>query len=228
MKQLNDGDKPRERLLSLGPESLSDAELLAIILRSGGTQSSALSLAQQLLRHFGGLPGLIKAGSAQLTNFKHVGIAKATGIMALSEITKRALIKSSVEKIVVEKPSDIYQAIKKDLYNKEKEYLFIISLDARNKIISKDLISIGTINETLISPREVFRQALLRNSTSIALAHNHPSGNSQPSREDIIITERMVKTGIEIGIPLLDHLIICNDSYTSLKSLGVLKKEVRQ
>ncbi len=128
----------------------------------------------------------------------------------------------------MEKPSDIYQAINKDLYNKEKEYLFIISLDARNKIISKDLISIGTINETLISPREVFRQALLRNSTSIALAHNHPSGNSQPSREDIIITERMVKTGIEIGIPLLDHLIICNDSYTSLKSLGVLKKEVRQ
>ncbi len=225
---LQSSEKPRERLLNYGESILSDAELLAIILRSGGVKGSSLSLASVLLKKFSGLNGVIFARYEELVGIKDVGPAKATSIKAISEIALRLNMDSKVKKFKLSGPRDVFVYMKKSIYKKEKEHLYVISLDSRNFAISADLVSVGTVNETLIHPREVFREAIYKNATYIILAHNHPSGDTSPSEEDIQVTHRLVETGKIIGIPLVDHVILSNDSYTSLKSKDLINKEDKQ
>jgi DNA repair protein RadC len=222
IKDLQNQEKPREKLVSRGAENLTDIELLAIIIRSGGKDKSAVSLARDLLIKFRDLKSLLSADIKELTSFKNIDLAKATSIKAVEELSKRYLYPTDSTDRYVKTPKDAYEIIKKDVFNKDQEYLFLLTLDVRNKLISKDLLSKGTINETLIHPREIFKKALAKNACSIILVHNHPSNNPDPSEEDIRVTRRIFKAGINIGIPLTDHLVVTNDNFVSMKAQNLI------
>ena len=191
LKTINRNDLPRERLAALGTEALSDIELLSIILGAGGKNESVFELSSKILSDLHGFKGLYKTDYYKLISFKNVGKAKAASIKAVCEISKRIFTEKELTKININKPKDVYESVKKFFYNKEKEHLYLISLDSRNRLISTDLISIGTVNETLVDPREIFKSALEKNAVSIILVHNHHSGDANPSEDDIKITERI-------------------------------------
>ena len=222
IQDLMDYDKPRERLLSAGAASLSDRELLAVVLRSGGKSGSVISLASTILSDLGGFKGLMTADIHQLLGYRDVGIAKAASIKALGEISLRVQSLEEIRKAKMQCPLDVFNLLRKDFYAKSKEYLYVVSLDARRYVISRSLISIGTVSETLIHPREIFMQALFKNAVSIVLAHNHPSGDPNPSFQDISITKRVARVGVVLGIPLVDHVIVANDQFVSMKASNYL------
>jgi DNA repair protein RadC len=223
IKDLQKEEKPREKLIEKEAENLTDIELLAIILRSGERNYSATELARDLLNTFGGIKGLLSADIEGLKNFKGIGTAKATSIKALEEISKRYLEPIKKPETYIKSPKDAYEIIRKDIINKNQEYLYLLSIDSRNKLISKDVISKGTVNETLIHPREIFRKAISKNACGIILIHNHPSNKCNPSDEDIKVTRRIYKAGIDIGIPLIDHLIVTDNDFTSMKAQSLFK-----
>ncbi|MEN9389634.1 MAG: hypothetical protein RLY61_718 [Candidatus Parcubacteria bacterium] len=212
---------PREKILNFGPSSLSDAELLSLVLRSGGRGTSVFRLAHHILQECNGLYGLSQLTSTKLQELKFIGSAKAACLLSLTELSLRITTPNSISSNVIASPDEVYKLLRKDMFAKKRECLYLISLDGRNKLIAKDLLSLGTINSTLVSPREVFRQALLRNATSIILAHNHPSQNLTPSSEDLLLTEQVAKIGLTLEIPLLDHVIITDSAFTSVKALNL-------
>ncbi len=223
IRDLNQNEKPREKLTKLGVSNLTDVELIALLLRSGGKNTSAIDLGRNLLDKFHGLSELAYVDLQQLTQIKFVGIAKASSLLATIEIGLR--VQTSVqneENPCIKRPEDAVNILKKDLFKKQKEHLYLISLNSRNKLIAKDLITVGTINETLLSPREVFKQAFLRNAASMILIHNHPSNDPTPSSEDIKITQKLCDVANEMVIPLLDHIIIADTSFISMKGTGLL------
>lgn len=222
IKDLQKEEKPREKLIEKGPEALTDIELLALIIRSGGKDVSATSLSRELILKFGSLKSVLLADIEQLKNFKNIDIAKATSIKAVEEMSKRYLTPFVEDARKIRSPKDVYDLIRRDIINKEEEYLFLICLDSRNRLISKEVISKGTINETLIHPREIFKKALNKNACSIILAHNHPSNESDPSDEDIKVTKRIFRVGIEMGIPLTDHLIVTSRDFMSMKAQNLI------
>lgn len=225
IKDLNKNDKPRERLEIHGANVLTDAELLALVLRSGGKHTSVLLLAQQILSTFDGFKGLLHTEIKELTNFKNIGYAKACSLKAACEIALRIRDNETQKPTeTINSPETIYKLIRKDFYAKSKEMLCVISLNIRNKVIAKDIVSVGSLNETIVHPREIFKLAMSKNAAAIILVHNHPSGDPTPSLEDIKITQRIYKAGLDIGISLIDHLIVTDTSYKSLKSLGLLLK----
>jgi len=214
-------DRPRERLQNLGGGALSDAELLSIILRSGGRNNSALVLAQKILKEFGGYRGLAEVSLQQLTGFKDVGEVKAVCVKALGEICLRMTDNTPPQRKIVNAPQIVFDIVRKEVYSQHKERLYLISLDTRNALIAKDLISMGTVNETLVHPREVFRQAIVRNAVSIILVHNHPSQDAAPSKSDILLTEQMAQAGLMIDIPLVDHVVVTDAAFVSMRSLNL-------
>jgi DNA repair protein RadC len=215
-------NKPRERLRNLGTQALSDAELLTIIIRTGGKQNSALDLSLHLLKKYKGFGGLISADLNELMCIKDLGFAKATCIKALGEITLRFSTEKAPLLPVITAPNDVYDLMKQDLYGKKQEHVYVLSLGARNELLSKNLIFTGTVNESIIHPREVFKTALLKSATSVILVHNHPSDNSMPSESDIVTTNKISKAGVILGIGLTDHIIVTSDGYTSMKKLNLL------
>jgi len=222
MKDLQKEEKPREKLIQKGAEGLTDVELLAIILRSGGRNDTAVDLSRELIKKFSGLNNLVLAEPEQLSEIKDIGIAKATSIKALGEIAKRISNAKTNSGRFIRKPQDVYDIIKSETSGKFEEHLYLISLDRKNKVISKDLISKGTLNETLIHPREVFKKALTKNASSIILVHNHPSEELTPSLEDVKVSKRIARTGMEIGVPLIDHLVVTDRGFTSMKAQNLL------
>lgn len=222
IKDLQNQEKPREKMISKGAENLTDIELIAIVLRSGGKNKSAVNLSRDMLTKFKGIKGLFSADIEELTSFKNVNLAKATSIKAVEELSKRYLYPANSRDKYIKTPKDAYEIIKGDIYNKDQEYLYLLTLDTRNKLISKDLVSKGTINETLIHPREIFKKALAKNACSIILIHNHPSNKPDPSDEDIRVTKRIFKAGVNIGIPLTDHLIVTNNDFVSMKAQNLM------
>jgi len=220
INSLNQSEKPREKLIKRGISNLTNEELLAIIIRSGGSSASAIEVARNLLKTHSNFKNISNLELEELLQFKEIGIAKATAIKAACEIGLRIGDKSeNVKKITT--PKDVYDVIYKELYGKQKEYLYIINLDNKNRPISKEIITIGTTNQALISSKDVYQKALAKNAASIILVHNHPSNDPTPSKEDIITTEMIAEAGLKIGIPLLDHLIFTDTNYTSLKSLNI-------
>ncbi len=215
----NTSDLPREKILNFGPSSLSDAELLSLVLRSGGRGTSVFKLAHYILQECNGLYGLSQLTSTKLQELKYIGSAKAACLLSLTELSLRITTPGTSSPAVIAAPDEVFKLLRNDLFAKKRECLYLISLDGRNKLIAKDLISLGTINSTLVSPREVYRQALLRNATSIILVHNHPSQNLTPSTEDLLLTEQVAKIGTTLEMPLLDHVIITDTAYTRIKAL---------
>ncbi|MCX7903548.1 MAG: DNA repair protein RadC [Caloramator sp.] len=216
IKDIPHDERPRERLIKFGPESLSNAELLAILLRTGTKEYSAINLAQSIISK-NGLDFLSNCTIEELSSIKGVGLAKAAQIKAAIELGKRLRGLRNSNKIKITSPRDVFNLIGEDMRYLKKEFLRIILLNTKNIVIDIKDISIGSLNSSIVHPREVFNEAIRKSSSSIIICHNHPSGDPEPSMEDINITKRLYEVGKLIGIELLDHIIIGDGCYISLK-----------
>lgn len=218
IKDLPISERPREKLYSYGVESLSNAELLAIIIRTGYGEKTAIDLAQTILNiDDKGLPFLTNVSLEQLTGIKGVGKCKAAQILAAIEIGKRISRWNAEDKVKVTSPMVIANLVMDDMRYLEKEHFNIALLDTKNQVIGIENISVGTLNASIVHPRDVFNMAIKRNANSIILLHNHPSGDPHPSNEDINITHRLAEVGNLVGIKVLDHIIIGDNRYISFK-----------
>ncbi|MCB2288719.1 DNA repair protein RadC [Clostridium sp. CS001] len=219
---LPQNERPREKLLRYGAETLSNNELLAIILRTGSKQENIINLCGRIISECGGLNGLLNSSAEEFTKIKGIGSAKATQLLAIIEISKRLRSFKSGEDYKITSPKDIAQYLMEEMRYLKKEYLKLIMLNTKNVIISIKDISIGNLNSSIVHPREVFYEAIKKCSASVVICHNHPSGDPTPSKEDINITTRLKECGKLLGIEVLDHVIIGNGTYVSLKEKGML------
>jgi DNA repair protein RadC len=214
-------ERPRERLQRLGPDALSSQELLALIIGRGVSKRSVLDIAHELLRRFGSVHGMSKASIEELSKIHGVGIAKAAQIKAAFELAKRQDLENDIPKFTVNNPETLVKAIRATIQDKAKEHFKLVLLNTRNKVTGIMPISVGTLNASLVHPREVFKEAIQGSASSVILVHNHPSDDLEPSEEDIKLTRRMVEAGKILGIEVLDHIIITRHDFLSLKSRGL-------
>ncbi len=222
IQDMNEDERPRERLLQYGVSALHNRELLAILLGTGTSGASALTTADEILRSKPGITSFHDIRLAELTAVKGVGTGKAATIMAAIEFGKRVHQKTSYEAVAVRDPEAVANLFAFDLRNKKKEEFWILLVDVKCKAFQKELISVGTLNQSLIHPREVFQIAIRQSARGIILVHNHPSGDPTPSPEDHQITERLVETGKIIGIDVMDHVVIGKDDYYSFRQYGMI------
>ena len=220
IKDLPKHKRPREKLSEKGAENLSDAELLAILIRTGRAGKSALDIARETLKKYP-LSKLLAVTKDGLTKIKGLGDTKAITIKAALELGSRAVGSFNDSLPILGSVRDTVAQLT-DLRGKQKEYFMVLYLNARKQLIHKDTISIGTLTETLVHPREVFEPAIRYFTSSIVLAHNHPSKNTEVSDEDIKLTERLIQSGTILDIEVLDHIIITDDGYISFKEKGLL------
>ena len=222
-----EADRPREKLLEHGPESLSDAELLAIILRTGdGTSGkTALDHARQLIKTFKNFRSLASVTTTELYNLKGVGPAKAAAVMAVMEISRRYATERFPQGKVFGASKDVFVHFHQRLWDRKKECFFILLLDSKNRAIKEERVSEGTLTSSLVHPREAFTPAVRDSAASLILVHNHPSGDPTPSREDEEITRRLVEGGKLLGIGVLDHIIIGQGGYYSFADEGRLRED---
>lgn len=213
-------ERPRERLISDGPESLSNHELLAILLRTGTKEESVLQLSNRLLQHFEGLRLLKDASVEEITTIKGIGMAKAVQIMASIELGRRIGKLQYEDRYVIRSPEDGANYVMEDMRFLSQEHFVCLYLNTKNQVIHRQTIFIGSLNASIVHPREVYKEAFRRSAASIIAIHNHPSGDPSPSKEDIEVTKRLVECGRIIGIELLDHLIIGEQKFVSLKEKG--------
>ncbi|UCH35159.1 MAG: DNA repair protein RadC [Armatimonadota bacterium] len=214
-------ERPRERLAHAGAEALSVPELLAIILRVGSSRGSAISLGNQLLKHFGSLRAVATATVAELSAVPGVGMAKAAQIKAAFELGKR-LATITNEKPVVNCPEVAAGLVMEDMRYQDKEHFKALLLDVRNRCIAVRPVSMGSLTSNVAHPREVFHEAVSHSAHSVIVAHNHPSGDPTPSEEDKALTRRLVEAGKVMGIEVLDHVIIGDGRWVSLKEKGLM------
>ena len=217
--------RPREKMIMQGEETLSNRELLAIILRTGhkGGKLNALNLADNLLERFSGLSGLSNASFCELMKEKGIGNAKACQIRASIEMAKRILDIDYYE-IAIKNSNDAYKCFRSILWEKEKECFAVLHLDTRHRVKGRYIVSTGTLDFCLCHPREIFSRAVKNNISAIIVAHNHPSGSLKPSKEDINSTNKLKQAGEIIGINILDHLIISNSGYFSFADKHLIPK----
>jgi DNA repair protein RadC len=215
-------ERPRERLHALGAEALSSLELLALIIGRGVAGKSAMHIAQDVLTRFGNVHAIANATIEELSRIKGIGLAKAAQMKAAFELGRRRDLAPEVGQYSIKDPGSLAKALRKSIQEKAKEHFKLVLLNTRNKIIGISTISVGTLNASLVHPREVFKDALAHNASSIILVHNHPSDDPDPSDDDLTVTRRLADAGRLMGIEVLDHIIITRDAYTSLKEKGLL------
>jgi DNA repair protein RadC len=216
-------ERPREKLLKYGAKSLTNSELIGILLRVGSNKDTAITLGQKILKeNEKGLLNLVNATPGSLNKFHGVSNAKAATILAAVELGKRISSTKASESFKITSPQDVSALVMEDMRYYKKEYFRIILLDTKNKVIDIITISIGSLNSSIVHPREVFLEAVKKSSASIILLHNHPSGEVQPSREDINITQRLIEAGDIMGIKVLDHIIIGDGTYLSFKEENII------
>jgi DNA repair protein RadC len=215
-------ERPRERFVTNGPQSLSNHELVAILLRTGTSQESVLQLSNRLLTHFEGLRLLKSASLEEITAIKGIGNAKAIQVLAAIELGRRIANLAYDDRYVIRSPEDGAKYMMNDMRFLSQEHFVCLYLNTKNQVIHKQTVFIGSLNASIVHPREVFKEGLKRSAASIIALHNHPSGDPAPSREDIEVTKRLVECGKIIGIELLDHLIIGENKFVSLKEKGYL------
>jgi DNA repair protein RadC len=218
---LAESERPRERLASFGAEAISNAELIAILLRSGVEGSNALQLAQKILLNLGGLSGLHRAAYEELCEEHGIGPAKAAQIKAAIELGRRLSIASIEDKPTIHSPEDAAALVQYEMGAFEREHLRVMILDTRNRVVKIVEVYRGSLNASLIRIGEVFRDAVRMNAASIIIIHNHPSGDPTPSPEDASVTHAIVEAGKLLDIEVLDHLIIGKNSFVSLKAKGL-------
>jgi DNA repair protein RadC len=213
------GERPRERLFKLGSEALSAQEILALILGRGIKGESVMMTSQKLLSRFGSLKGVVDASIEELIQTRGIGPAKAAQIKAALELIRRLEADFAEKpKPVIKSPGDMAALMRSKLKGKKKEHFWVLCLDTRNRLIGDKQVSIGSLDTSIVHPREVFKEAVSSSAASVIFVHNHPSGDPEPSKEDIELTKRLVKAGEIIGIDVLDHIIVCDKSYLSLKA----------
>ena len=214
-----DVDMPREKLERLGPEALRDEELLAILLRTGYEGRNVLEISRGIIKRYP-VNKLVEMDLKNLTTIKGIGQAKAAGLVAGFELAKRGLNQGIGIEPSITSPVDVLGFLT-DIKDRRKEYFVALFLNARNQVICREDVSIGSLNASLVHPREVFAPAVGSSAASVILAHNHPSGDVTPSREDIELTRRMVQAGEIMGIEVLDHLIVGAERFLSMKEANV-------
>lgn len=221
ISQLPLWERPREKIMEKGVESLSNAEILAVLLGSGNRKQSALFLAQELLTSLDkGLYQLEEMTIHELMEFPGIGPAKASRILCGLELSRRAKT-APASPMNVSSPGAVYSYMLTKMKNYQKEVFICLHLDSKNNILSEDVVSIGTLNRSLVHPREVFKKAVKNGAAAVLVVHNHPSGDPTPSAEDKQVTQRLKEVGDLLGIPLLDHIIIAREERFSFREAGI-------
>ncbi|MFC7684530.1 DNA repair protein RadC [Ureibacillus sp. GCM10028918] len=215
-------DRPRERLIRQGAQSLSNQELIAILLRTGTKQESVLTLANRVLNNFEKLHELKHATIEEIISIKGIGEAKAVQLLAAIELGRRLSQKQVDERFTIRSPQDAATFLMPEMSSLQQEHFVVLFLNVKNQVLHKQTIFIGSLNSSIVHPREIFREAVKRSAASIICSHNHPSGNATPSPEDIEVTKRLQEAGYIIGIELIDHVIIGDHQFISLKEKGYM------
>lgn len=222
LKEIPVEDRPTERLLALGAQALTNAELLAVLIRTGTRSENAVQLAQKILGTTEGLGFLSSSTTQELGSFKGIGRIKAAQIKASMELGRRMIYFRKDPRNKVVKPGDAVELLMEEMRYLKKEHLRVIFLNTKNRIIDINDLSIGCLSSSFVQPREIYSEAIRKSCASIIVCHNHPSGDPTPSNEDIQITKRLIEVGKLVGIELLDHLIFGDGDYISLKEKGII------
>lgn len=213
--------RPRERMAVGDANRLSDSELLAVLLRTGRRGLSAVELAEQVLLALGGLPGLATANFQALVAVPGVGLAKAAQVMAAVELARRLVRSGAENRPQIRTPADVYDLMGMELGRQDREQFVVLLLDVRHRLIRTCPVAVGNLTQVPAHPREVFKPAVQYSAASVVLVHNHPSGDPQPSREDVQLTLRLAAAGEVLGIEVLDHVVIGHGRYASLREMGL-------
>jgi DNA repair protein RadC len=217
VKEWPSSEQPREKLVQLGPEHLSNTELLAILLRVGVAGQDVVSLSNELLVRFDGVLGLSRAPLATMSEVKGIGAAKAVAIKAALELGRRLLLSEANERPQIRSPQDVASMLQLKMGLLQQEHLQVVLLNTKNFVVGTPTVYVGSLNASLIRTAEVFRDAVKENCAAIIVAHNHPSGDPTPSPEDVRVTRELVAAGKLLDIEVLDHLVIGHNRYISLK-----------
>jgi DNA repair protein RadC len=215
-------DRPRERLIQVGPDALSTQELLTLLISSGTSKRSASDIAHDILQRFTSLADLASRDVVELMSIHGMGAAKATTLCAAFELARRIQAEPFTERIVVSTPAVLAQTMIPRMRHLRTESFRVVLLNSANQVIREVCVSDGSLIAVLIHPREVFRLAIAESAASIIVAHNHPSGNTEPSGEDVAITKQLIEAGRIVDIKVLDHLIIAGNTYTSFVERGLM------
>lgn len=225
MKQIPISERPYEKFLSKGVQTLSDAELLAVILRTGSKSQDVVSLANTILRSIGEYPGLLvlhHLSMKELMEIDGIGTVKAIQILCIVELSRRMTKATREDGVHLLSPDAVASYYMEDMRHLATEQILLVMIDSKSKILAEKIISSGTVNASILAPREIFIHALKQGAVNIILLHNHPSGDPTPSVEDVSTTRRVKEAGLLIGIKLMDHIIIGDNKYVSLKEKGLL------
>ncbi len=222
IKELPANERPRERLQAYGVHALTTAELIAILIRTGSGERSAVSLGEFLLAEFGSIKGVAGASQEQLARVKGLGDVKAGQIQAAIEFGHRLALFTEGGRPAIGGPRDISNLLMPDLRYLKKEHLKSVLLDTKNRVLAIRTVSIGDLSSSIVHPREVYKDAVVASAASLIVAHNHPSGDPTPSAEDVAVTKRLISAGEIMGIDLLDHIVIGDGVFVSLKERGLI------
>ena len=222
MKAIAPHDRPREKLARFGAASLGDNELIAIVLGQGQARASALDLANTLLASAGGVEGLPRARQDDLVAVRGIGRARAAQVLAAVELGRRTLTRGGRERVQVTSPRAVAELLMPQYANRPVEQFGIVLLDTKHRILRTTVLSVGTLDSSVVHPREIFREAVAGGAAAIVLFHNHPSGDPEPSRDDRRLTERLIAAGLVMGIDVLDHIILGDARYFSFRERGTL------
>lgn len=225
VRDLPEDERPREKLLASGAASLSDVELLAILLRTGTRTQSVLHVAEEVLAKYRdrGLVSVVHMAPAELAEVKGIGQAKAATILAAVELGRRLASKAAEKFETIHGPEDVAAYAMPHFRYELREHFAVMLLDTKNHVLGMPTVSVGSLSASIVHPREVFRVAIQQAAASIILLHNHPSGDPSPSQEDIAVTEQLIKVGKIMDLPVLDHIIIGDNNFISLKEQGMVK-----
>ncbi len=217
VKDMPEGERPRERLQHYGAQALSTAELLAIILRTGVGGENVVHLAERLLARFDGLPGLAQASFAELCQVKGIGPVKVTQVKAALELGRRLLVAAPQERPLIQSPADVAHLVGSEMAFLPQEEFWVLHLDTRNRVMRVQRLYRGSLNQATVRVAEVYRDAVRNNAAAIIVVHNHPSGDPTPSPQDVALTRALAEAGRLLDLPLLDHVIIGLGRWVSLK-----------
>jgi DNA repair protein RadC len=220
MKELSPDDRPREKLLQHGPSALGDNELVALVLGSGRPRTSALGVANELLGSQGGIHGLLRATTEDLARIAGIGLAKAAQVMAAVELGRRTLTRAPRARVQLRSPRDAAEFLLPAFGARPTEQFGVVLLDTKHRVVRTSIVAIGTLNSTAVQPRDVYREAMLGAAAAIVIFHNHPSGDPTPSPDDVELTRRLAAAGVLLGIDLVDHIVLGDVRYCSLKEMG--------
>jgi DNA repair protein RadC len=222
MKTVAPHDRPREKLQRLGASTLGDNELVAIVLGHGRANASALDLANTLLVGVGGTDGLARARHDDLTRIEGIGPARAAQILAAVELGRRTLTRGGRQRVQITSPRSVAELLLPQYGSRPVEQFGVVLLDTKHRVLRTTVVSVGTLDASIVHPREIFREATAAGAAAIVLFHNHPSGDPEPSADDVQLTKRLMAAGVLMGIDVIDHVILADVRYCSLREKGLI------